>query len=160
VFQDRAFTKSKSESSRWRRASGNPSKRNARKIDSLIELLQGKLSSSVMQIVTRPDVDSSRHPKKSNWTAPARIGPISASTSPLRCMASARGWIKAPNCFSFFARGPRRSHQQGIRAETVRQSALAEGAAAMSEAEWRTSSASNLPTHQHLSIDREVSRVR
>ena len=76
----------------------------AGKIDSLIELLQGKLSSSVMQIVTRPERGLFPTPKEIELDCSCPDwADLCGSTSPLHSMALERGWIKAQSCFSFFA---------------------------------------------------------
>jgi uncharacterized Zn finger protein len=108
----------------------------AGKIDSLIELLQGKLSSSVMQIVTRPErglfptpneidlgcscpdwADLCKHVAASLYGVGARLD-------------------QSPELI-FLLRGvdPTDLISKASAAETVRQSARADGVAAMSEAE-------------------------
>ena len=69
-------------------------------IDSLVELLQGKLSAAVMARICKPGTGCFRHPKRSPLTATARITPRCASMSLPCCTASVRGWINNRKCFS------------------------------------------------------------
>jgi len=57
----------------------------ARSIDSLVELLHGQLSTSVMERITRPGTDCSRRPRRSRSAAVVRTGRPCASTSRRRC---------------------------------------------------------------------------
>ncbi|MGP8237235.1 MAG: SWIM zinc finger family protein [Limisphaerales bacterium] len=108
----------------------------AGKIDSLIELLQGKLSSSVMQIVTRPERGLFPTPKEieldcscPDWADLCKH--VAASLYGVGARLD-----QSPELL-FLLRGvdPADLISQASAAETVRQSARAEGAAAMSEAE-------------------------
>jgi len=108
----------------------------AGKIDSLIELLQGKLSSSVMQIVTRPEQGLFPTPKEieldcscPDWADLCKH--VAASLYGVGARLD-----QNPELL-FILRGvdPADLISQASAAETVRQSARAEGAAAMSEAE-------------------------
>jgi len=108
----------------------------AGKIDSLIELLQGKLSSSVMQIVTRPERGLFPTPKEieldcscPDWAELCKH--VAASLYGVGARLD-----QSPELL-FLLRGvdPAELISQASAAETVRQSARAEGAAAMSEAE-------------------------
>ena len=80
--------------------------------------------------------DFSRHRKKSNWTAPARIGRTCASTSRRRCMASGARLDQNPELL-FLLRGvdPSDLISQASAAEAVRQTTGTEGAPVMSESE-------------------------
>jgi uncharacterized Zn finger protein len=108
----------------------------AGKIDSLIELLQGKLSSSVMQIVTRPERGLFPTPKEieldcscPDWADLCKH--VAASLYGVGARLD-----QSPELL-FLLRGvdPADLISQASAAETVRQSARAEGAASMSEAE-------------------------
>ncbi|HEX4119868.1 MAG TPA: SWIM zinc finger family protein [Verrucomicrobiae bacterium] len=108
----------------------------AGKIDSLIELLQGKLSSSVMQIVTRPERGLFPTPKEieldcscPDWADLCKH--VAASLYGVGARLDQRPELL------FLLRGvdPADLISKASAAETVRQSAQAEGAAAMSEAE-------------------------
>ena len=108
----------------------------AGKIDSLIELLQGKLSSSVMQIVTRPERGLFPTPKEieldcscPDWADLCKH--VAASLYGVGARLD-----QSPELL-FLLRGvdPADLISQASAAETVRQSARAEDAAAMSEAE-------------------------
>jgi uncharacterized Zn finger protein len=108
----------------------------AGKIDSLIELLQGKLSSSVMQIVTRPERGLFPTPKEieldcscPDWADLCKH--VAASLYGVGARLD-----QSPELL-FLLRGvdPAELISQASAAETVRQSAQAQGAAAMSEAE-------------------------
>jgi uncharacterized Zn finger protein len=108
----------------------------AGKIDSLIELLQGKLSSSVMQIVTRRERGLFPTPKEieldcscPDWAELCKH--VAASLYGVGARLD-----QNPELL-FLLRGvdPADLISQASAAETVRQSARAEGAAAMSEAE-------------------------
>lgn len=108
----------------------------AGKIDSLIELLQGKLSSSVMQIVTRPERGLFPTPKEieldcscPDWADLCKH--VAASLYGVGARLD-----RSPELL-FLLRGvdPADLISKASAAEAVRQSAPAEGAAAMSEAE-------------------------
>ena len=108
----------------------------AGKIDSLIELLQGKLSSSVMQIVTRPDRGLFPTPKEieldcscPDWADLCKH--VAASLYGVGARLD-----QSPELL-FLLRGvdPADLISQASAAETVRQSAQAEDAASMSETE-------------------------
>lgn len=108
----------------------------AGKIDSLIELLQGKLSSSVMQIVTQPERGLFPSPKEieldcscPDWADLCKH--VAASLYGVGARLD-----RSPELL-FLLRGvdPTDLIGKASAAETVRQSARAEGAAAMSEAE-------------------------
>ncbi len=108
----------------------------AGKIDSLMELLQGKLSSSVMQIVTRPERGLFPTPKEieldcscPDWADLCKH--VAASLYGVGARLD-----QSPELL-FLLRGvdPADLISKVSAAETVRQSARAEGAAAMSEAE-------------------------
>jgi uncharacterized Zn finger protein len=108
----------------------------AGKIDSLIELLQGKLSSSVMQIVTRPEQGLFPAPKEIDLDCSC---PDWADLC--KHVAAALYGVGArldqnPDLL-FLLRGvdPAELISQAAAAETVRQSAGADGASAMSETE-------------------------
>jgi uncharacterized Zn finger protein len=108
----------------------------AGKIESLIELLQGKLSSSVMQIVTRPERGLFPTPKEieldcscPDWADLCKH--VAASLYGVGARLD-----HSPELL-FLLRGvdPADLISKASAAETVRQSARAEGAAAMSEME-------------------------
>jgi uncharacterized Zn finger protein len=108
----------------------------AGKIDSLIELLQGKLSSSVMQIVTRPEQGLFPTPREieldcscPDWADLCKH--VAASLYGVGARLD-----RSPELL-FLLRGvdPADLISKASAADTVRQSARAEGAAAMSEAE-------------------------
>ncbi|HEX3718271.1 MAG TPA: SWIM zinc finger family protein [Verrucomicrobiae bacterium] len=108
----------------------------AGKIDSLIELLQGKLSSSVMQIVTRPERGLFPTPKEieldcscPDWADLCKH--VAASLYGVGARLD-----QSPELL-FLLRGvdPADLISQASAAETVRQSAREDGATAMSEAE-------------------------
>ena len=108
----------------------------AGKIDSLIELLQGKLSSSVMQIVTRPERGLFPTPKEieldcscPDWADLCKH--VAASLYGVGARLD-----QSPELL-FLLRGvdPADLISKASVAETVRQSARSEGAAAMSETE-------------------------
>jgi len=108
----------------------------AGKIDSLIELLQGKLSSSVMQIVTRPERGLFPTPKEidldcscPDWADLCKH--VAASLYGVGARLD-----QNPELL-FLLRGvdPAELITQASAAETVRQSAGADGATAMSETE-------------------------
>ncbi len=108
----------------------------AGKIDSLIELLEGKLSSAVMQIVTRPERGLFPTPKEidldcscPDWADLCKH--VAASLYGVGARLDQRPELL------FLLRGvdPADLISKASAAETVRQSARAEGAAAMSETE-------------------------
>ncbi|MGH7940692.1 MAG: SWIM zinc finger family protein [Limisphaerales bacterium] len=108
----------------------------AGKIDSLIELLQGKLSSSVMEIVTRPERGLFPTPKEieldcscPDWADLCKH--VAASLYGVGARLD-----RSPELL-FLLRGvdPADLISKASAAETVRQSARAKGAAAMSETE-------------------------
>ena len=112
----------------------------AGKIDSLIELLQGKLSSSVMQIVTRPERGLFPTPKEieldcscPDWADLCKH--VAASLYGVGARLD-----QSPELL-FLLRGvdPADLISKASAAEAVRQTAGAEGAAAMSETETRMS---------------------
>jgi hypothetical protein len=97
-------------------ALGNPSRPNAPgKIDSLIELLQGKLSSAVMQIVTRPERGLFPTPKEIDLDCSCPDWAIvqACRRVPLRRGRQARS--KPRTAFPASRRGPRRPDQQSFR---------------------------------------------
>ena len=71
------------------------------RIGSLLELLQGKLSGEVMEIVTRPANGALPAARRDLFSAaPARTGPPCASTSPPSSTASAPVSTRSRNCSS------------------------------------------------------------
>ena len=69
-------------------------------IDSLVELLQGRLSKGVMERICRQNQGLFPSPARSSFPAVVRIGPACASTSRRCCTASARVSIISRNCSS------------------------------------------------------------
>jgi len=68
----------------------------------LVELLQGKLSKAMMELVTGREYGLFPKPKRSRCGAVARTAPPCASTSPQCCTASAIVSIRRRNCCSCF----------------------------------------------------------
>ncbi len=77
----------------------------AGQIGSLVELLQGRLSKGVMDIVTAHGTAACFPSRaRSRCRVPARTGPACASTSPPCCTAWERVSISSPNCSSCSAK--------------------------------------------------------
>ena len=69
-------------------------------IGSLLELLQGRLSDHVMEVVTDRKEGLFPSPARCRSSAVAPTGPGCASTSPPCCTASGRGWTRSRSCCS------------------------------------------------------------
>jgi hypothetical protein len=82
-------------------------------IDSLVELLQGRLSKGVMERICRQKTGLSRPPARSSSIVAAPIGPRCASTSRPCSTASAPGSMSGPSCSSRCARSTRRTSSPG-----------------------------------------------
>ena len=78
-------------------------------IDSLVELLQGRLAKGVMERVCRKGDGLFPAPRRSSCRAVARIGRTCASTWRRSSTASARGSTKSPSCCSCCAMSTKRS---------------------------------------------------
>ena len=81
----------------------------AGKIGSLVELLQGRLSNAVMEVVTRRGAGLFPTPRQISFAAPARTAPICASTWPPRFTAWAPASTASRSCCSCCAKWTRRS---------------------------------------------------
>jgi uncharacterized Zn finger protein len=108
----------------------------AGKIDSLVELLQGKLSSAVMQIVTRPQQGLFPTPKEIELDCSCPDwADLCKHVAAALYGVGARLDLRPELLFLLRGVDPADLISQASAAETVRQSAHAEGAATMTETE-------------------------